>query len=93
MEGLHEIPRPEWATRYAAELVRRGAPHSLKELVAEGLRLWLTAGRQSPEHVALLHWRTVARSPELTVGERVPEASSTPPPSIPTASDEGGLAN
>ena len=65
MEGLHAIPRPEWAARYAAELLRRGAGGSLKDLVADGCRLWLTAGPQSPESVALLHWRMRAAEAQL----------------------------
>ena len=60
MEGLHEIPRPEWAARYASELLRRGSCDSFEDLVKAGLRLWLTAGRQVPESVALLHWRSRA---------------------------------
>ena len=60
MEGLHEIPRPKWAARYAAELQRRGSSDSLEDLFQTGLRLWLTAGRQVPESVALLHWSSRA---------------------------------
>ena len=69
MDGLHATPRPEWAARYAAELLRRGAGGSLKDLVADGCRLWLTAGRQAPESVALLHWRTRAAMEQQANGD------------------------
>jgi hypothetical protein len=49
--------RPEWASRYAAELVRRGAAGSLKELVARGLQQWITAGQQRPEDAARVQHR------------------------------------
>jgi hypothetical protein len=64
MEGLHRVARPEWAARYAAELLRRGASGSLKDLVADGCRVWLTAGRQSPEAVALEHSGARAPTPQ-----------------------------
>lgn len=47
--------RPEWAARVAAELYRRGAKGSLKELVALALKLWVTDGHQRPEAVAVQH--------------------------------------
>ena len=38
MNGIHKIPRPEWATRYAAQMWRREVTGSIKELVAAGAR-------------------------------------------------------
>jgi len=56
--------RPEWAARYAAELMRRGAEGSLKEFVARGLQMWITAGHERPEVVAMVHHRAAnGRSP------------------------------
>ena len=49
--------RPEWAARYAAELLKRGSTESLKELVARGLQLWVAAGHQRPEAAAMVHHR------------------------------------
>ena len=50
-------PRPAWAARYAAELLRRGSTESLRELVARGLQLWVTAGHGCPEAAAMVHQR------------------------------------
>jgi hypothetical protein len=79
MEGLHQTARPEWAARYAAELLRRGAPGSLKDLVADGCRLWVTAGQQSPESVARLHWQMRSGPQRAANDERAQEEPATPP--------------
>jgi hypothetical protein len=62
MHGIHKIPRPEWAARYAAEMWRRGANGSIRELVAAGCTLWLSAGQQLPESVALVQCQSLATS-------------------------------
>jgi hypothetical protein len=74
MDGIHKIPRPEWVTRYAAEMWRRGAKGSIKELVAAGCTLWLSAGHRLPEAVAL------AQCQSLAVSELSPPSQSEPAP-------------
>ena len=83
MNGIHKIPRPEWAARYAAVMWRQGATGSIKELVAAGCTLWLSAGHQLPESVALVRCESLAisqRSP-ASKSEASARACPTHPPS------------
>jgi hypothetical protein len=52
MKNGTQIPRTEWAARYATEALRCGSSKSLKEVVAVGLSRWRTARLQRPEDVA-----------------------------------------